>query len=59
MVAPVHEKPDPLTVAELTVAGAEPVEVKVNDWVAVVFSFTSPKAMLVALMLSEGTSGFN
>jgi hypothetical protein len=58
-VAPVQEKPDPLAVAELTVTGAEPVEVNVNDCVAVVPSFTSPKAMLVALMLSVAAAGFN
>jgi hypothetical protein len=58
-LAPLHEKPDPLTVAEFTVTGSEPVELKVNDCVAVVFSSTSPKAIEVALMLSVAAAGFN
>lgn len=49
---PAREKPVPLTVAELTVTGEPPVEVKVSDCVVGVFSFTFPNAMLVALRLS-------
>jgi hypothetical protein len=54
-VAPEKEKPVPAMVTELTVTGAPPVEVKVTDCVAGVFSVTSPKAMLVELTLSVAT----
>jgi hypothetical protein len=47
--------PVPEMVAELTVTDAVPVEVSVTDWVAGLFKFTSPKAMLVVLMLSVDT----
>lgn len=50
-VPPEIEKPVPEMVAELTLTGEPPVEVKVSTCVAVVFRLTSPKGMLVALML--------
>ena len=53
-VAPETEKPVPATVAALTVTAAVPVEDRVTDWVAGEFVKTSPKPMLVALMLSVG-----
>ena len=51
-LAPGRENPAPVTDAELTVTGDEPVAVRVTDWVDGVFSETLPKEMLVALMLS-------
>jgi hypothetical protein len=42
-------KPVPVMVAELTVTGAVPVEVSVNDWVVAVFTVTLPKLRLPAL----------
>ena len=51
-VAPETEKPAPVRLAELTVTGAPPVEVKATDWVAGELRLTSPNATLVALMLS-------
>ena len=54
-VAPETENPVPLTLAALIVTGAVPVEDRVIDWVAGEFTRTSPKEMLVALMLSVGT----
>jgi hypothetical protein len=53
------EKPTPASAAELIVTGAVPVDVKVRDCVADVFTITLPKAMLFALMLSVGTAAFN
>jgi hypothetical protein len=53
------EKPVPVMVAELMVTGAVPVDVRVTDCVAEVFTCTLPKAMLVALILSVGTAAFN
>jgi hypothetical protein len=50
--APGSENPAPVTDAELTVTGDEPVAVSVTDCVAGLFSETFPKEMLVALMLS-------
>jgi len=47
--------PLPLTVAELTVTAAVPVEDRVTVCVAAEFRLTSPKAMLVALMLRVAT----
>jgi hypothetical protein len=44
------EKPVPVSVAELTVTAAGPVEVSVIDCVAAVFTATLPKATLLALM---------
>jgi hypothetical protein len=54
-VAPETVNPEPLTLAALTVTGAVPVEDRVIDWVAGEFTRTSPKDMLVALMLSVDT----
>ena len=53
-LAPETVKPVPVTVAALTVTDAVPEEVKVTDCVAGLFRTTSPKAMVVALMLSAG-----
>jgi hypothetical protein len=53
-VDPTSEKPVPVTVAELTVTGAAPVDVKVNVCVETVFNVTVPNPTLVALMLSVG-----
>ena len=39
----------------LTVTGAVPVEDRIIDWVAGEFTRTSPKEMLVALMLNVAT----
>ncbi len=49
----------PVTVAELTVTGALPVEVKVMACVVGVFTTILPKAMLVAFTLSVGMAAFN
>ena len=46
------EKPVPLIVAELTVTGAFPDDVSVNDSVAAVFTVTFPKLRLVALTVN-------
>jgi hypothetical protein len=53
--APETVKPDPVTEAAFTVTGALPVEDKVNEFVAGVFTFTFPKDTLEALMFSVGT----
>ena len=58
-VGPEKEKPVPLIVMVLTVTGAVPDEVKVKDCVAGVFKVTSPKAMLLALMLSVAMYAFS
>lgn len=64
-VAPETEKPVPVTEAALTVTAAEPVDVKVTDFVAAVFTITPPKDRLVALRLRdevpdcEEIAGFN
>jgi len=58
-VNPEIEKPVPLIVAEVTISGRAPVEVMVSVWVAGVFRLTSPKAMLVELMLIVDTAAFN
>jgi hypothetical protein len=47
-------KPTPVTVAEFTVAGDVPVDVKVNDWVVVVFTVMPPKLKLLALIVNCG-----
>ena len=52
-------KPVPVNVAELTVTAVVPVDVKVTDCVAAVFTSTLPNGTLVALMLSVGTATFN
>ena len=46
------EKPVPLIVAELTVTGAFPDDVSVNDSVAAVFTVTFPKLRPVALTVN-------
>ena len=48
-----------MTVAELTVTDAVPVEVSVRIWVVDVLTDTLPKARLVALTASVGTAAFN
>ena len=58
-VAPEKENPVPEMDDELTVTGAVPDEVSVSDWVAGEFRFTSPNAMLVALMVSAGTAALS
>ena len=58
-VTPLAEKPVPATVAELSVTGAVPEDVRVIDWVAGVLRFTSPNAIVVALTLSVGVPVFN
>jgi hypothetical protein len=52
--APETVKPLPVTVTELTVTGAVPVDVSVTVCVAGVFTATDPNETLVALMLSAG-----
>ena len=54
-LAPETLKPLPATTAEFTVTAAVPVEDSVTDCVVGVFTFTLPKATVVALMLSVGT----
>jgi hypothetical protein len=44
------EKPVPVSVAELTVTAAVPVDVSVIDCAAAVFTATLPNATLLALM---------
>jgi hypothetical protein len=58
-LAPDSEKPVPVSVAELMVTGAVPVELRDRDCVAAVFTCTSPKATLTALILSAGTAALN
>jgi hypothetical protein len=47
-------KPAPVIVAELTVTGAVPVDVNVNDCVVAVFTVTLPKLRLAALTANWG-----
>lgn len=49
---PTIANPAPTIAAELTVTGAVPVEVNVNDCVVAVFTVTLPKLKLVALTAS-------
>ena len=58
-VAPDMVKPVPLSVAELMVTGAVPVEVNVTGSVVGVFTVTLPNAKLAGLMLSVGTAAFS
>jgi hypothetical protein len=58
-VAPDTVNPVPLTVAELIVSAAVPLEVSVRDCVDGEFTDTFPNAMLLALRLSVGVPGFN
>ena len=51
---PTREKPVPLIVAEFIVTGAVPVELKVSVCVVDVFTVTSPKLKLPALIVSCG-----
>ena len=46
---PTIVKPAPVIAAELTVTGAVPVDVSVNDWVVAVFTVTLPKLKVAAL----------
>ena len=55
-VTPDTMKPAPVSAAALIVTGAVPVDVKVTDRVAAVFTTTLLNATLVALMLSVGTT---
>lgn len=58
-MAPEIEKPAPTTVAAETAIGNAPEAAKATDCVAVVFTGTLPKAMLVALMVSPTAPTFN
>ena len=53
-VAPDTVKPAPLSVAELMVTGAVPVEVNVTGCVDAVFTVTSPNVRLAALIVNCG-----
>jgi hypothetical protein len=53
------KKPAPVTVAELTVTAAVPVDDKIKVCVVGVLTETLPNGTLVALMLSVGTAAFN
>jgi hypothetical protein len=55
-VIPETEKPVPDTVAELTLTGAVPADVRVTGCVAFELSTTLPKVTLPALMLNIGTA---
>jgi hypothetical protein len=56
---PDNLKPEPARFALLIVTGTVPVEVSVTDCVAAELTTTSPKATLVALMLSAGIAAFS
>ena len=58
-VAPDTEKPAPVTVAELTVTLAVPVELSVRDWLVGVFTTVLPNATLAALIVNVGTAAFS
>ena len=51
---PTIVKPAPVIAAELTVTGAVPVDVSVNDCVVAVFTVTLPKLRLAALTVNCG-----
>jgi hypothetical protein len=57
-LTPEMVKPVPVSVAELTVTGAVPLEERTTDWVVGVFTTTLPNATLVVLKLSVGTGAF-
>lgn len=57
--APGRVKPVPVIVSPLIVTGRMPIEVNITGCVADVFTTTSPKATLVALMLSARIAAFN
>ena len=52
-------KPVPLSVAELIVTGAVPVEVNVTGSVDAVFTVTLPNAKLAGLIVNVGTAAFS
>jgi hypothetical protein len=56
-VAPLTEKPAPVTVPALTLTGAVPVDVNVIDFVTAVFNATLPNDKDVVLALRVGTDG--
>ena len=56
-MAPDTVNPVPLSVAELMVTGAVPVEVNVTGCVDAVFTVTSPNVKLAALIVSCGLDG--
>ena len=58
-MAPDIVKPVPLSVAELMVTGAVPVEVNVTGSVEAVFTVTLPNARLVGLTVNVGTAAFS
>jgi hypothetical protein len=58
-VAPDIVKPVPLSVAELMVTGAVPVELNVTGSVEVVFTVTLPNARLVGLTVNVGNAVFS
>ena len=58
-VAPEIEKPAPVSVAELTVTAAVPVEDRVIDCEVGEFTLTFPKLRLDELTVSVGTAAFN
>ena len=51
-LAPTMVKPLPAIATELTISGAVPVDVSVNDWVVAVFTVTLPKLRLAALTVN-------
>ena len=53
-LAPEKEKPAPARTPELTVTGAVPVEVRVNDCVTAVLATTLPNVRLDVLILNDG-----
>ena len=53
-MAPDTAKPAPLSVAELIVTGAVPVEVNVTGCVEALFTVTSPNVRLAALIVNCG-----
>jgi hypothetical protein len=48
------ENPVPVTIAEFTVTGAVPLDVRVTDCVDLEFKLTEPNGMFVALTVSVG-----
>ena len=58
-MAPDTVNPVPLSVAELIVTGAVPVELNVTDNVEAVFTVTLPNARLLGLTVNVGTAAFS
>jgi hypothetical protein len=58
-LALVSRKPVPVSVAEVTVRGAVPADLRVSDCVVAVFSATLPNARLPVLSRRVGVVGFN